>query len=369
MVASEVKDLAQETARATEDISHRVETIQTDTGGAVTAIEQITEVIARISDFQTTIASAVEEQTATTGEMNRSVAEAASGTGDIAQNITGVAAGRRQHQPGRRRDAAGHRRARPDVHRPEQPGHQIPDITAFRVRDKMPLMIFWLDDGFDRAHASSGDSRYAEAVRAHLSDFDESWGDIAPVGFAAAAWLLATELEPAYVRWHPRIMSARCRRNGWDGTLTCETTIAGRWPAELTAGRDWTQDRGWRDWPQTFGQYLTPTEQDIVRAPHLRTLLLVEATVAAGPPAGRARRPGRRGREGRPAGRRGDRPRAERPPRPDARPPRQRLSPRFQAHSSRASAPAAMLRVMPSAFTFRRGLAGGLPPTTGSARV
>lgn len=140
-------------------------------------------------------------------------------------------------------------------------------------------MIFWLDDGFDRAHASSGDSRYAEAVRAHLSDFDESWGDIAPVGFAAAAWLLATELEPAYVRWHPRIMSARCRRNGWDGTLTCETTIAGRWPAELTASRDWTQDRGWRDWPQTFGQYLTPTEQDIVRAPHLRTLLLVEATV------------------------------------------------------------------------------------------
>jgi methyl-accepting chemotaxis protein len=91
VVASEVKDLAQETARATEDISHRVQTIQADTDGAVTAIEQITHVIARISDFQTTIASAVEEQTATTGEMNRSVAQAASGTGDIAQNITGVA--------------------------------------------------------------------------------------------------------------------------------------------------------------------------------------------------------------------------------------------------------------------------------------
>jgi methyl-accepting chemotaxis protein len=91
VVASEVKDLAQETARATEDISRRVKTIQSDTDGAVTAIEQITTVIARISDFQTTIASAVEEQTATTGEMNRSVAEAATGTGDIAQNITGVA--------------------------------------------------------------------------------------------------------------------------------------------------------------------------------------------------------------------------------------------------------------------------------------
>ncbi|WP_308201170.1 methyl-accepting chemotaxis protein [Paractinoplanes maris] len=91
VVASEVKDLAQETARATEDISRRVETIQADTSGAVFAIEEISRVIARISDFQTTIASAVEEQTATTSEMNRSVSEAATGTGEIAQNITGVA--------------------------------------------------------------------------------------------------------------------------------------------------------------------------------------------------------------------------------------------------------------------------------------
>ena len=91
VVASEVKDLAQETSRATEDISKRVEAIQTDTGGAVTAIEEISRVIARISDFQTTIASAVEEQTATTAEMNRSVTEAATGTSEIAENITGVA--------------------------------------------------------------------------------------------------------------------------------------------------------------------------------------------------------------------------------------------------------------------------------------
>jgi methyl-accepting chemotaxis protein len=91
VVASEVKDLAQETARATEDISRRVEAIQADTGGAVTAIEQISRVIAQISDFQTTIASAVEEQTATTAEMNRSVNEAATGSSEIAENITGVA--------------------------------------------------------------------------------------------------------------------------------------------------------------------------------------------------------------------------------------------------------------------------------------
>ncbi|MDR7276464.1 methyl-accepting chemotaxis protein [Catenuloplanes atrovinosus] len=91
VVASEVKDLAQETARATEDIGRRVEAIQADTAGAVAAIEEISAVIARISDFQTTIASAVEEQTATTAEMNRSVSEASSGTNEIAQNITLVA--------------------------------------------------------------------------------------------------------------------------------------------------------------------------------------------------------------------------------------------------------------------------------------
>ena len=91
VVASEVKDLAQETARATEDISRRVQAIQADTGGAVTAIEEIAVVIQRISEFQTTIASAVEEQTATTSEMNRSIGEAAGGTGAIAQSITGVA--------------------------------------------------------------------------------------------------------------------------------------------------------------------------------------------------------------------------------------------------------------------------------------
>ncbi|MEV6633427.1 methyl-accepting chemotaxis protein [Actinoplanes sp. NPDC051470] len=91
VVASEVKDLAQETARATEDISRRIEAIQADTSGAVSAIEEISSVIARISDFQTTIASAVEEQTATTSEMNRSVSEAAAGTNEIARNIIVVA--------------------------------------------------------------------------------------------------------------------------------------------------------------------------------------------------------------------------------------------------------------------------------------
>jgi methyl-accepting chemotaxis protein len=92
VVATEVKELAQETARATEDIARRVQSIQGDTAGAVEAIAEISTIIGRINDYQLTIASAVEEQTATTGEMNRNVAEAATGAGEIAANITGVAA-------------------------------------------------------------------------------------------------------------------------------------------------------------------------------------------------------------------------------------------------------------------------------------
>ena len=93
VVASEVKELAQETARATEDISQRVEAIQADTSGAVEAISRISTVIGEINDFQATIAAAVEEQTATTNEMNRNVAEAANGTQGIAAAISGLAAG------------------------------------------------------------------------------------------------------------------------------------------------------------------------------------------------------------------------------------------------------------------------------------
>ncbi|SDD58259.1 methyl-accepting chemotaxis protein [Geodermatophilus telluris] len=90
VVANEVKELAQETAKATEDIARRVQAIQADTGAAVGAIGEISQIVAQISDRQTTIASAVEEQTATTNEMSRSVQEAAQGSGQIADNISGV---------------------------------------------------------------------------------------------------------------------------------------------------------------------------------------------------------------------------------------------------------------------------------------
>ncbi|SFC73577.1 methyl-accepting chemotaxis protein [Nocardioides terrae] len=91
VVANEVKDLAQETAKATDDISARVGAIQADAGGAVAAIDRIGEVVSRISDSQNTIAAAVEEQSVTTKEMNRSVSDAAGGTGEIASAIDTLA--------------------------------------------------------------------------------------------------------------------------------------------------------------------------------------------------------------------------------------------------------------------------------------
>jgi methyl-accepting chemotaxis protein len=91
VVANEVKELAQETSKATEDIGRRIEAIQSDTAAAVAAITEISGIIAQINDTQSTIASAVEEQTATTNEMGRNVTEAATGSSDIAENITGVA--------------------------------------------------------------------------------------------------------------------------------------------------------------------------------------------------------------------------------------------------------------------------------------
>ncbi|MFI5908242.1 methyl-accepting chemotaxis protein [Dactylosporangium sp. NPDC051541] len=98
VVAGEVKDLAQETARATDSIARQVAAIQADTGAAMTAIDEIGEIIASINDYQTTIAGAVEQQSATTNEMGRSAGAAAASTGTIADTITSVAEAAAQTQ-------------------------------------------------------------------------------------------------------------------------------------------------------------------------------------------------------------------------------------------------------------------------------
>lgn len=84
VVAGEVKDLAGETGKATDVISTKIAAIQEDTAGAVAAIERISEIINQINDYQSTIAAAVEQQSATTSEMSHSVSEAATGASSIA---------------------------------------------------------------------------------------------------------------------------------------------------------------------------------------------------------------------------------------------------------------------------------------------
>ncbi|HEY3382136.1 MAG TPA: methyl-accepting chemotaxis protein [Vicinamibacterales bacterium] len=91
VVANEVKELAKQTAQATEDISRKIEGIQGETKGAVGAIGQIGEIVRQINDASNTIASAVEEQTATTNEIGRNITEAARGSAEIARNVASVA--------------------------------------------------------------------------------------------------------------------------------------------------------------------------------------------------------------------------------------------------------------------------------------
>ena len=91
VVAGEVKELAQATARATDDIAGRISAIQGGTAAAVSAIAEITKVIDRITGLQTLVAAAVEEQSATTAEMGRSISQAADGSVAIAQDIAAVA--------------------------------------------------------------------------------------------------------------------------------------------------------------------------------------------------------------------------------------------------------------------------------------
>jgi methyl-accepting chemotaxis protein len=91
VVANEVKELANQTAKATDEISQKISAIQGNTEGAINVIGEITEIITKINDISSTIASAVEEQSATTAEIGRSVEEASRGSSEITSNITGVA--------------------------------------------------------------------------------------------------------------------------------------------------------------------------------------------------------------------------------------------------------------------------------------
>lgn len=132
------------------------------------------------------------------------------------------------------------------------------------------MKTFWLDRDHDR---------YRAQIHAGRGAFAGALGDIAPVAFACTAWALATPpaLDPGYVRWHRRVLSAACVRNPFDGGLTARVELVSPRPAELTTSRAWWRDRGWRGWPELFGQFVQPSDRDVSRHPHLRATLLVEA--------------------------------------------------------------------------------------------
>lgn len=90
VVANEVKSLANQTARATEDIARQIQTVQDETRGAVEAIHAITGTIEQMNDIAASISAAVEEQSAATREISRNVQEAALGAQEVSRNISGV---------------------------------------------------------------------------------------------------------------------------------------------------------------------------------------------------------------------------------------------------------------------------------------
>ncbi len=93
VVAQEVKALAAQTSKATEEITAQIAAMQTATEGSVTAIKGIGSTIGRISEIATTIAAAVEEQGAATQEISRNVQQAATGTSQVTVNIVDVSRG------------------------------------------------------------------------------------------------------------------------------------------------------------------------------------------------------------------------------------------------------------------------------------
>ncbi len=91
VVAAEVKELARMTSQSSEDIGRRIDAIQNDSAQAVSAIEEISSIVTQVDNLQTSTAASVEQQAVTTRDISRALAEAATGSSEIARNITGVA--------------------------------------------------------------------------------------------------------------------------------------------------------------------------------------------------------------------------------------------------------------------------------------
>jgi hypothetical protein len=148
---------------------------------------------------------------------------------------------------------------------------------------------FWVDQDYDRAHASDGISRYG----AYLRDVAfEPWTDHdQAVEWAAFAWRCATGPveSPGYVRYHSRVLAARLERSGWDGSLTAGVTLISPWPEQLTRARVrgvrlGNRDAYWQDWPTEYRgadavSYYEPSEADVATRPYALATICLQFTV------------------------------------------------------------------------------------------
>ncbi|HEV8274918.1 MAG TPA: hypothetical protein VGQ26_04375 [Streptosporangiaceae bacterium] len=148
---------------------------------------------------------------------------------------------------------------------------------------------FWVDQKYDRAHASDGISRYCSYLRDATF---EPWTDSDhAVEWAAFAWRRASGpvRSPGYVRYHPRVLGAHLERSGWDGSLAAGVTLVSPWPAQITAAlsrsvRLGERDAYWQDWPTAYRggdavSYYEPSEADVAARPYLLATVSLQFTV------------------------------------------------------------------------------------------
>ena len=150
---------------------------------------------------------------------------------------------------------------------------------------------FWVDRGYDREYASDGVSRYGAYLR--NATFEPWTDDDRAVEWAVFAWERATGpvMSPGYVRCHPRVLSARLARSGWDGGLVAGVSLVSAWPEQLRralvrAVRLGDREAYWQDWPAECRggdtvNYHEPGEADVAARPYLLTTLSLQFTVPA----------------------------------------------------------------------------------------
>ena len=151
------------------------------------------------------------------------------------------------------------------------------------------VTAFWVDCDYDRAHASDGISRYGAYLRD--ATFEPWTDDDQAVEWAVFAWRRATRpvMSPGYVRYHPRVLSARLERSGWDGSLAAGVTLVSSWPEDfksalVRAVRLGERDAYWQDWPTEYRGveatcYFEPSEADIASRLYLLTTVSLQFTV------------------------------------------------------------------------------------------